>query len=134
MSVLRTLHWPRMWLGLWGLMIAAVVAGSLAPADDLPQVWFPGADKLQHLAGYVVLSGYAAMLFASRRALGAAAAGLVLLGILIEGAQWALTATRHADPADLLANLAGVALGQALGATRAAGLLQRIDARLSGQG
>jgi VanZ family protein len=133
-SALRALHWPRLWLGLWGLMIAAVVAGSLAPADDLPQVWFRGADKLQHLLGYVVLSGYAAMLFESRRALGAAAAGLVLLGILIEGAQWALTATRHADPADLLANLAGVALGQALGVTRAAGVLQRIDARLSGQG
>ena len=128
------LHSPGLWLGLWGLMIAAVVAGSLAPAEDLPQIWFPGADKLQHFLGYAVLSGYAAMLFASRRALGAAAAGLVLLGIFIEGAQWALTATRQADPADLLANLAGIALGQVLGATRAAGVLQRIDARLAGRG
>lgn len=134
MSALRALHRPRLWLGVWALMIAAVAAGSLAPADDLPQIRFPGADKLQHLLGYAVLSGYAAMLFASRGARGAAAAGLVLLGILIEGAQSALTASRQADPADLLANLAGIALGQAIGATRAAGLLQRIDTRLFGRG
>lgn len=134
MSALRALHRPRLWLGVWALMIAAVVAGSLAPADDLPQIRFPGADKLQHLLGYAVLSGYAAMLFASRGARAAAAAGLLLLGILIEGAQSALTASRQADPADLLANLAGIALGQAIGVTRAAGLLQRIDTRLFGRG
>lgn len=133
MSALRPLHWPGLWLGTWALMMAAIVAGSLAPAEDLPQVWFPGADKLQHLLGYAVLSGYAAMLFASRRALGTAAAGLVLLGILIEGAQGALTASRQADLADMLANLAGVALGQALGMTRAVDLLQWADRRLSGR-
>lgn len=134
MSALRALHWPRLWLGLWGLMIAAVVAGSLAPAEDLPQIWFPGADKLQHFLGYAVLSGYAAMLFASRRALGLAAAGLMTLGILIEGVQGALTASRQADLVDVLANLAGVALGQALGMTRAASLLQWAETRMSGRG
>lgn len=133
MNWLRSLHWPRLWLGLWGLMIAAVIAGSLAPSDALPQMWFPGADKLQHLAGYAVLSGYAAMLFASRRALGMAAAGLVLLGILIEGAQGALTTSRLADPVDALTNLAGVALGQALGTTRVGLLLQWVDRRIAGR-
>lgn len=133
MNWLRSLHWSRFWLGLWGLMIAAVIAGSLAPSDALPQMWFPGADKLQHLAGYAMLSGYAAMLFASRRALGMAAAGLVLLGILIEGAQGALTTSRLADPVDALANLAGVALGQALGTTRVGGLLQWVDRRIAGR-
>jgi VanZ family protein len=130
-SALRAFHWPQLWLGLWGLMIAAVIVGSLAPSDALPQMWFPGADKLQHLAGYAVLSGYAAMLFASRRAQWVAAAGLVLLGILIEGAQSALTVSRQADPVDMLANLAGVALGQALGMTRVAGLLEWVDRRIS---
>lgn len=130
MSALRAFHWPRLWLALWMLMIAAVVIGSLLPAAELPRMRFPGADKLQHLAGYVALSGYATMLFAGRRAQGVAAAGLVLLGVLIEGAQAALTASRQADAVDVLANLVGVVLGQAARATPAAGLLQRIDTRL----
>lgn len=130
MSALRAFHSPRLWVGLWALMIAAVVVGSLLPAKELPRMLFLGADKLQHLLGYAVLSGYATMLFDSRRAQGVAAVGLVLLGVLIEGAQSALTASRLADPFDMLANLAGVALGQALRSTRAAGLLQRIDSWL----
>lgn len=127
MSALRAFHWPGLWLGLWMLMIAAVVVGSLLPAAELPRMLFPGADKLQHLAGYAALSGYAAMLFSGRRAQGLAAVGLVLLGVLIEGAQAALTASRQADAVDVLANLAGVVLGQAARATRAVSLLQRID-------
>jgi len=132
-SDLRAFRWPQLWLGLWVAMIGAVVAGSLAPSESLPQPWFPGADKLQHLAGYAVLSAYAAMLFASRRAQGAAALGLVLLGVVIEVAQSALTASRQADAVDLLANLAGIALGLASRSTPAAALLQRIDNRLPGR-
>jgi VanZ family protein len=129
-SSLHAFHWPRLWLGLWVLMIAAVVTGSLVPSDELPRMLFPGADKLQHLAGYAALSGYAAMLFANRRARGMAAVGLVLLGVLIEGAQSALTTSRQADPLDMLANLMGVGLGQVLAATRVADWLQRFDSRL----
>lgn len=131
MSALRAFRWPRLWLGLWGLMIAAVVVGSLVPSSSLPQTQFPGADKLEHLLGYAALSGYAAMLFDSRRAQATAVVGLVLLGVLIEGAQAALTVSRQADPIDMLANAAGVALGQVVRMTGAAGLLQRIDTRLA---
>jgi VanZ family protein len=130
-SALRAFHWPRLWVGLWVLMIAAVVTGSLVPSDELPRMLFPGADKLQHMAGYATLSGFAVMLFANRRGRGAAAVGLVLLGVLIEGAQSALTTSRQADPVDMLANLLGVGLGQALAATGVAGWLQRIDSRLA---
>jgi VanZ family protein len=130
-SALHAFHWPRLWAGVWVLMIAAVVTGSLVPSDELPRMLFPGADKLQHMAGYATLSGYAVMLFASRRGRGMAAVGLVLLGVLIEGAQSALTTSRQADPMDMLANLLGVALGQALAATGVAGWLLRLDARLA---
>lgn len=131
MSALRAFHWPRLWVGLWVLMIAALVTGSLVPSDELPRMLFPGADKLQHMAGYATLSGYAVMLFANRRGRGMAALGLVLLGVLVEGAQAALTTSRQADPVDMLANLIGVGLGQALAATGVAGWLQRIDMRLA---
>jgi VanZ family protein len=130
-SALRAFRWPRLWVGVWVLMIAAVVIGSLVPSDELPRMLFPGADKLQHMAGYATLSGYAVLLFANRRGRGVAAIGLVLLGVLIEGAQSALTTSRQADPLDMLANLTGVALGQALAATGAAGWLLRIDSRLA---
>jgi VanZ family protein len=130
-SALRAFRWPRLWVGVWVLMIAAVVIGSLVPSDELPRMLFPGADKLQHMAGNATLSGYAVLLFANRRGRGVAAIGLVLLGVLIEGAQSALTTSRQADPLDMLANLTGVALGQALAATGAAGWLLRIDSRLT---
>ena len=118
---------------MWVLMIAAVVTGSLVPSDELPRMLFPGADKLQHMAGYATLSGYAVMLFANRRGRGMAALGLVLLGVLIECAQSALTTSRQADPMDMLANLIGVGLGQAFAATGVAGWLLRIDSGLSGR-
>lgn len=132
MTALRAFHRPRLWLGVWGLMIAAVAAGSLAPSPALPGLPFPGADKLEHLLGYAALSGYAVMLFADRRAQLRAAGGLVLLGLVIEIAQWTLTVSRSAEPWDVIANLMGVALGQGLRTSRAAGLLQRVDTLLLG--
>lgn len=132
MTALRAFHRPRLWLGVWGLMIATVAVGSLLPPAGLPGLPFPGADKLEHLLGYAVLSGYAVMLFAGRRAQLRAAAGLVSLGLVIEIAQWTLTVSRFADPWDVIANLIGVALGQALRTTAAAGLLQRVDNLLHG--
>lgn len=130
MTALRVFHRPHLWLGLWALMIVSVTIGSLLPSAALPGLAFPAADKLQHLLGYAVLSSYAAMLFADRRAQRRAAWCLVLLGLAIESAQGVLTVTRSADVLDLFANLAGVALGHALRATRAAGLLQRVDTLL----
>jgi VanZ family protein len=111
-------------------MIAAVVAGSLLPSSSLPGLPFPGADKLEHMLGYAALSGYAVMLFSERQAQRRAAVGLLLLGLAIEGAQGALTATRSADAMDVLANAAGIGLGQLLQATPMARLLQRLDTLL----
>lgn len=132
MTVLRGFRWPRLWLGLWLLMIAAVVMGSLLPSTALPKPMFFGVDKVQHLLGYFALAAYAVMLFADGPAQRRAAGGLVLLGIAIEGAQSALTASRVADAGDVLANLVGVLLGMGLRWTRGADMLRRIDTRLSG--
>ena len=128
--VLRGFRRPGLWLGLWMLMIMAVVAGSLLPARGLPPVLFDGFDKVQHLLGYALLSAYAAMLFARMRARALAAAGLVALGIGLEIAQGMLTASRQADIADAMVNALGVLAGLAVTATPLARLLQRLDTRL----
>lgn len=127
--LLREFRRPGLWLGLWAVMILAVVAGSLLPARDLPPAPFDGFDKVQHLLGYALLSAYAAMLFARMRARALAAAGLVALGIGLEVAQGMLTASRQADVADAMVNALGVLAGMAIAATPLARLLQRLDAR-----
>jgi VanZ family protein len=129
-TVLRTFRRPRLWLGLWLLLIAEVVIISLLPSDALPKASFIGIDKVEHFLAYATLSLYAAMLFASRRLHLRAAVGLVLLGLLMEVAQALLTQSRAADPADALANALGVLVGWALGGTRVARLMQWTDLRL----
>jgi VanZ family protein len=131
-TVLRDFQRPRVWLALWAAMILAVIVGSLLPARELPPMPFDNFDKVEHLLGYAVLSAYAAMLFARMRAQALAAAGLVALGIGIELAQAALTASRQADPVDAMVNTLGVLAGLALvlRSPRWACLLQRFDARL----
>jgi len=128
-TALREFRRPGLWLALWALMIATVIAGSLLPARELPPMPFDGFDKFQHLFGYAVLSAYASMLFARMRAQALAAAGLVVLGIGLELAQAALTASRQADPADALVNALGVLAGLAVAATPLAQWLRRLDGR-----
>ncbi|RNF82933.1 VanZ family protein [Lysobacter psychrotolerans] len=121
---------PWLWVGGWVAMIALVAVGSLMSASHLPSPPFHGVDKLEHVVGYALLSGYAAMLFVRLRPRALAAAGLVGYGIGIEFAQAALTTTRMADPADMVANTVGVLIGLLFAATPAARWLQRLDGRL----
>ena len=99
-------------------MFAAIATGSLVPASDLPASAFDGMDKLEHLLGYAVLSGWSVLLFAARPARIAALLGVVAFGIVIEGAQGAFTATREPDALDAAANAAGALLGQLVAFTR----------------
>ena len=125
--MLRTFRRPRLWLLLWGLLIAGVIVGSLLPADELPVLRFAGFDKLEHAFGYGVLSAYAVMLFARRKTQAWAAVGLMVLGIAIEIAQARWTSSRSGDPGDVLADLVGVLAGLAIASTAWARGLQRID-------
>src|SRR5690606_20933291 len=59
---LKPLRRPWLWLGLWGLALAAVLVGSLLPAPELPQLPH-GADKLEHFGGYGLLAAFAVQLF-----------------------------------------------------------------------
>ncbi len=125
MGAMRPLRRPGLWLGLWIAAIVAVIVVCLLP--PAPLALPAGGDKVEHLVTYFLLSAGAVQLFATRRALAAAAIGLVLLGIGIEFAQGALTVTRMADPLDALANAAGVGLGMLVAATPARELLLRLE-------
>lgn len=107
--MLKPFRRPWLWLGLWALAVLLVVVFSLTPP---PPVQLPRhGDKFEHLLAYALLAAAAVQVFAPGRYLLSVAAGLVLMGGLLELAQGALTSTRMADPADALANALGVGLG-----------------------
>ena len=82
------------------------------PTPALPNVP-PGSDKFEHFLAYALLAARAVQLYARWPALLGAGLGLVLLGIGLEYAQGALTATRLMDRWDALANTLGVIAGLA---------------------
>ena len=109
MKAAKPFRRPWLWLGLWWLAVLAVVVASLSPP---PPVELPRhGDKVEHLLAYALLASGAVQVFRRGSPLWLAGLGLVLLGIGLELAQGAFTTTRMADPADALANAAGVALG-----------------------
>jgi VanZ family protein len=125
-GTLRPLRHPRLWLGLWlAGLLATLLAGVLPLRFDSG---LAHGDKLGHLLVHAALAAAAALLFASRRALAAAGAGLLLFGAAIELLQ-ALLPWRSAEVADLLANGLGTALGLALAATPLAGGLGWLERR-----
>ena len=108
--VLKPLRRPSLWLGLWLLAVAIVCVASLTPPPiELPR----HGDKVEHLLAYALLAAAAVQVFRPGRFLLGVGVVLVLMGIGLEFAQGALTATRMADPVDALANSAGVLLGLA---------------------
>ncbi|WP_342316272.1 VanZ family protein [Lysobacter sp. FW306-1B-D06B] len=129
-GVLRDFRWPVLWVAIWLAMIAVVVATSLLSADDLPPSPFDGFDKVEHFTAYLVLSVYAGMLFAQRRAQSVAAVALIALGVGLEFAQGALTVSRMADSADALANSLGVLAGLMLAPTPVSQLLLWVENRV----
>jgi VanZ family protein len=107
-----SLRFPRLWLGLGWFTVAMAVVVCLVPMDELPQP--PNmSDKSEHFVAYFILS----VLFAGvyqRNRYWIIAAGLVVMGILIEFAQGAMGLGRQADFRDVLANSSGIAVGLVL--------------------
>ena len=128
---LRPFRRPWVWVGLWGLMILAVIVVCLGPPPQIPELP-SNSDKAEHFLTYVFLAFGAVQLFATRRALLWAAVGLVFLGIGIEIAQGLFTVDRSADPFDALANTLGVLAGMLLVRTRFREIALGLDRRLFG--
>ncbi|WP_394003077.1 VanZ family protein [Luteimonas sp. WGS1318] len=123
----KPLRRPVLWGGLWIAAIAVVVVLSLAPSVPMPDV--PDGDKLGHFLAYFALAAAAVQLYARWPALLGAGIGLVLLGIGLEYAQGALTATRMQDGADAFANTLGVIVGLSTRLTPFRDVLLQFDTR-----
>lgn len=128
--LLRPFRRPWLWVSLWLLLFVVIAVGSLISPDNLPPVDISGFDKVQHFAGYAVLSSGAVLLFRRLRTQVLAALVIIAFGIGIEVAQASLTTDRMGDVADVLANTLGVLAGLLLSATPVAHWLERLDVRL----
>lgn len=95
----------RRWL--FGVALVVALLFALRPLT-VEAPLFDQVDKFKHLACFATLTLLA--IWAGLRPTWAVAGGLLGFGVLIELAQ-GLTATRSADPMDVLADLAGIALG-----------------------
>ena len=91
----------------WYLAMAAVAVLALMPIEHLQMPVFDWWDKAQHALAFVVLTGWALLLWPSH----ALRVVLVMLayGAGIEGAQWAV-GWRFAEWADLAADAVGVSV------------------------
>lgn len=97
----------------WLVCLLFVSIGSITPGTPHFQQ-FLANDKLLHLIAYAGLAFLPPIFLESPRLHYRCAIFLVLWGILMEGIQ-GLTPTRTASFADILADVAGVALGTWLG-------------------
>lgn len=102
---------PGLWVAGAVVISAAIVFGSLLPGSVISavSVW----DKLEHATAYGLLTLWMTGMLDRRRYAWAALVAF-LLGLSLEGLQGALTATRQADPLDLVANLSGIAVAWTL--------------------
>lgn len=119
------LRYQPVWVTLGMLLIGTVVAASLLSVPG--PVGVPGIDKVYHVLAYGALMGWWGMVQPTRR--GTWALGLLILGLLMEGAQ-SLTGYRTLDRWDGVANTAGVLLALLVLRTPLQGLLAWFDRQL----
>ena len=127
-GVFKPLRNLRFWIGLWAFAVLVVIVACLIPPPPMPSLPENG-DKLEHFAAYFLLASSAVQLFRRGRMLLLVGVALVAMGVCIEFAQGALTATRSADPFDALANTVGVVVGLATAFTPLRDLLLRLQPR-----
>lgn len=125
---MRALHFAYHWIAVGWLLVAALVAASLVTVP-IEVAGLGLADKLVHLAAYLLVMAWFAQIWSSPPLLFAHAFFLVLLGVVLELLQGA-SGYRTADAVDAMANAGGVLLGWLTVRTPASGLLERLEARL----
>lgn len=102
----------RVWWGLGFFLVFAAIVVCLVPGKEIPGV-FEWNDKLSHMVGHAVLAMYFAGLV-PRRSWWKILLFLLVLGSLIEVAQYAMHWGRDGNVADEGANACGAVLGLVL--------------------
>ena len=102
----------RVWWGLGFFLVFAAIVVCLAPGTEIPGV-FEWNDKLSHLTGHAVLALYFAGLV-QRRSWWKILLFLLVLGSLIEVAQYSMHWGRDGNVPDEIANAIGAVLGLVL--------------------
>jgi VanZ family protein len=101
----------RLWIAASLGLLAIVAWGSLQTSVGSPTP--QGFDKVEHFATYLLLATWFTGLVPRAR-WWRVVAGLLGLGLAMELGQYLMQAGRMADPADMLANTAGIAAGMLL--------------------
>jgi VanZ family protein len=112
------------WIVASVALVAIVVWGSLQTAVhvDAPH----GFDKVEHFSTYMVLALWFTGLYARPR-WWAVVLVLLALGLSMEISQYLMHAGRDADPYDMAANTAGVAVGLLLAWLATGGWAQKVE-------
>lgn len=103
----------KFWWAFGALLVGAAVYFCLVPMQELPDA-LDLNDKVNHVLGHAAMAVYFTGLVA-RRSWWKIFVFLLLLGVVIEFAQYFMHVGREADPLDVVANSFGAALGLVLG-------------------
>lgn len=103
----------RVWWALGVLLLIAAVVVCLVPIQEIPRS-FEWNDKSSHLVGHGTLALYFSGLV-PRRSWWKIFVYLLLMGVVIEFAQYYMHWGRFGDPRDVFANATGSVLGLAIG-------------------
>ena len=122
--MLRPLRFRRLWIALGVLGVVAVLVVCLVPTVPGPQ--FSGADKLEHVIAYLVLTSWFAALV-ERRGYAWVALALLAFGVSIEFAQSWMAVGRQGDWHDVLANVTGISIGMLIAASSRDSWLARVE-------
>jgi VanZ family protein len=121
------LRYRTAWVVASALLVLLVIWGSLqTTVQTVPQ---GGFDKVQHFGTYAMLAVWFTG-FAQRSRYWLVAVALLALGLAMEIAQFTMQAGRVAEPLDMVANAAGVALGVLVAVLGTGGWVQKADAWL----
>lgn len=128
-SVLTSLRFEKLWIGVGWSLVLAVIVLSLMPPLPMPSIDY--GDKVGHILAYFVLMGWFAQIYHAPRLRFNYVIGFLLLGGLLEIMQ-GFGEVRQGEWADMLANSIGVLLAWQLTKTRLAYVLVYFEQKCCG--